>query len=266
MHYKAIISDFDGTLVGKDLIIPDSVKGAIRSLKNAQITFLIASGRSYYSFIAEACKDLGLTSPQITNGGAEIIDPKTDKVLSAEYIEEKIASQVIETLQKEQVAFWVEKRDGIYTVDGKERGVFGPIPFKKVAELSLTEIPKIGIFPFDDEIKEKRIETVLKDAFVNLHITKSYSPSGKSWDLTAAMANKQEAVLKVSRILGIDPKEIIGIGDGYNDFPLLEACGYKVAVENAHDELKAIADEIIPSYGQGGVGIFINNLLKNKKD
>jgi len=82
--------------------------------------------------------------------------------------------------------------------------------------------------------------------------------------VTAALANKNAAVLKVAKMLGISTTEIIGIGDGYNDFPLLEACGYKVATENANENLKAIADLIIPSYQNNGVQNFIKNFLKNR--
>lgn len=53
--------------------------------------------------------------------------------------------------------------------------------------------------------------------------------------------------------MGISTSEIIGIGDHYNDFPLLMACGFKVAMGNAVPELKAIADYIAPSVENNGL-------------
>ncbi len=47
--------------------------------------------------------------------------------------------------------------------------------------------------------------------------------------------------------------EIIGVGDSYNDFPLLMACGLKVAMGNAAPELKEIADYIAPTVEEDGV-------------
>jgi len=57
----------------------------------------------------------------------------------------------------------------------------------------------------------------------------------------------------VAEILGIKTDEIIAVGDGYNDFPFLMACGLKVAMGNAVPELKAIADYIAPSVDEDGI-------------
>ena len=54
---------------------------------------------------------------------------------------------------------------------------------------------------------------------------------------------------------------MIGIGDGYNDFPLLMACGLKIAMGNAVEDLKAIADFIVPSVEQDGVAHAINRFI-----
>ena len=62
-------------------------------------------------------------------------------------------------------------------------------------------------------------------------------------------------------MLNIKTDEIIGIGDGYNDFPLLMACGLKVAMGNAVEELKAIADYIAPSVEEDGVVDVINKFV-----
>jgi hypothetical protein len=56
---------------------------------------------------------------------------------------------------------------------------------------------------------------------------------------------------------------MIGIGDNFNDIPLLNACGYKVAMENAPDEVKQIADEVIPSFNTEGVAVFVEGILSN---
>lgn len=75
--YKAIICDFDGTLVGRNLIISDPVKQAIRLLKSKDVKFVIASGRSFNGLIKNASRELNLLAPQIVRGGSEIVDPST---------------------------------------------------------------------------------------------------------------------------------------------------------------------------------------------
>lgn len=259
--YRAVVCDFDGTLIGRDLLISDQVKQAIYLLRESNILFIIASGRCFNGLIKKACEELGLIAPQITRGGSEIVDPTKNKVIHTELIPNSEIARLITVLNKLNISYAVEKGEYIYTKGGESISGFGDILFKKLDDLELTDIPKVLIFPFKNSDKEKEFEEILNQQFDSLHITKSYSPVGKSWDITSAMANKQEAILKVARLLDISTNEIIGIGDGYNDFPLLMACGYKVAMKNAHQELKEVADRVIPSYEEDGVAIFLNELL-----
>jgi hydroxymethylpyrimidine pyrophosphatase-like HAD family hydrolase len=55
------------------------------------------------------------------------------------------------------------------------------------------------------------------------------------------------------KIMKLKPEEVVGVGDGYNDYPLLTACGVKVAMGDAPDELKEIADFIVPPQSEHGV-------------
>ena len=66
--------------------------------------------------------------------------------------------------------------------------------------------------------------------------------------------------LIVSKILNIDPSLMVGVGDGYNDYPLLSVCGFKVAMENAPKELKEIADLIVPDVEHDGLVTLIDSL------
>ena len=59
----------------------------------------------------------------------------------------------------------------------------------------------------------------------------------------------------------IEQYEIIGVGDGYNDFPLLMACGLKVAMGNATEDLKEIADYIAPTVDEDGVADVIEKFV-----
>ncbi len=260
-NYRAIISDVDGTLMGKDRTISQEVKNSIRKLKTSNVTFLVATGRNFYGLIKTACKELDLKAPQITAGGSEIVDPRTSEVISAEYIPNNEIKRLFDLLVSKNVAFWIEKDFCVYTKDAQEYPSLGPSVYKKLSNIKLNNVPKLGILPVEDVQIGEELEVRLKAEFKGLHVTKSFSPQGRTWDITGAMGNKQEAVLKVSRLLGILTQEIIGIGDGYNDFPLLEACGYKVAMDNANPELKEIADIVIPSLDEDGVAVFINGLL-----
>jgi hydroxymethylpyrimidine pyrophosphatase-like HAD family hydrolase len=80
-------------------------------------------------------------------------------------------------------------------------------------------------------------------------------------DITHARATKQLGVFELAKILDIETHEIIGVGDGHNDFPMLMACGLKVAMGNAVDDLKAIADYIAPTVDNDGVADVIEKFV-----
>ena len=55
---------------------------------------------------------------------------------------------------------------------------------------------------------------------------------------------------------------MVGMGDSYNDYPLFTACGYKIAMGNAPDELKEIADFIAPTVENNGTVVALEHLIK----
>ncbi len=59
---------------------------------------------------------------------------------------------------------------------------------------------------------------------------------------------------------GIDPKNTVIVGDGENDVDLFTVPGYKVAVANAHEKLKAHADEVTKKPSTQGVLEIIGKL------
>ena len=66
---------------------------------------------------------------------------------------------------------------------------------------------------------------------------------------------------ELGKILNIRTHEIIGIGDGPNDFPLLMASGLKVAMGNAIPDLKAIADYVTATVEEDGVAQVIEKFV-----
>ena len=73
MKYKAIISDFDGTLVNKRSELSPELIKAIHGYMAQGGHFCLATGRDFTGHIVQACQDLALAGPQIASGGAEIL-------------------------------------------------------------------------------------------------------------------------------------------------------------------------------------------------
>ncbi len=62
--------------------------------------------------------------------------------------------------------------------------------------------------------------------------------------------------------LDVSPDETVGVGDGENDFALLQACGFGAAVANAVPDLKAHADLVLLGEDGDGVTELVDRILR----
>lgn len=261
-RFKAWVVDFDGTLVDANFNLSSKVKDTIRDLLNEGYIFSIATGRPYQGIVKRICKDLGLTAPLIVSGGSEIIDPKIEQVLWAEYFPKAQAENLIKYFLQENFDFGVESEGYAVTPKNIERMEYGPdMVYKKFEDLNYEKVSKMVLFHVSSIGDPKEIEEMFGDRYKYLH----FVISGKEGlplvlGITSEKATKHMAVLELSKILNIDPKFMVGIGDGYNDYPLLSACGFKVAMDNAPQQLKDIADLIVPDVANNGLLVAINKL------
>jgi HAD superfamily hydrolase (TIGR01484 family) len=246
MQYKALICDVDGTLIPnkENAILSEKVKQAIA--KASQNVYVgIATARPLF-LLPYIVKELQLSGPSVINAGAEIIDLSTKKVL------------IEHLLEKEDLVFLLQRLEyfglAIRLDDGQQDMVFDKTK-------AYEHIMKIFSIAVSEEIADKLICETKNLAKVASHKVPSWNDGKFDIFFTNSQATKQHGVLEVAKLLGISTTEIIGIGDGHNDFLFLMACGFKVAMGNAVDDLKAIADYIAPSAEEDGVADVIHKFL-----
>lgn len=254
MKYKLVIADVDGTLFPPSEVIspapPKRLADAVERARQKGAEFTIASGRSLI-WIEEIIKGLDLKVPLILDNGARIYDPVKKSYVWESLVKEETAKKVLEILSKDKSLRIIVSDDGNR--------------FENIEQINKWKISKIlvlGITPG----KAKRLHDELRN-IPNISVTRSISGTGKksqSVHVTDADATKQVAAGKLMEFLGIRKEEIIGIGDSYNDFPLLMASGLKVAMANAVPELKEIADYIAPPYYEHGVVDVIEKYILKK--
>ena len=247
-QYKAIVSDIDGTLTPIKIAASPSQKviEAIQKLKKNNITFSLATGRPFH-LIEKIVKDLNLTSPMITDNGAVITDNKGG-VLWEAVLPYQEAGDILE----------ICKQYGFTRISTNNCNLDNPTSIPsgdKVRKISIHDIfPKAA-----DELIDK-----VGEKYKNIAISRAAAYKGEEYMdvyFSHAHATKQRAVLEYAQLLNMKPQEIIGVGDGYNDFPLLMACGLKVAMGNAVEDLKAIADYIAPTVDEDGLAHVIEKFL-----
>lgn len=255
MKYRAVIADVDGTLVmpGEYPAKKPSKKliSAVNATRERGVVFSLASARSLFG-VQKLIDYLNMDSLIILDNGAKIYDCGKKKYVWESYLESGDAKKTISYLSQ-------DKSLRIIIVDDDKR-------LEDISKVTKWKISKIVILNITPGKAEELYQTLRM--IPSVHVTKSISsddPPMESIHVTSINATKQMALYKFAEMLSIDPKEIIGIGDSYNDFPFLLACGLKVAMKNATDDIIAIADYIAPSYKNDGVAEVINKfILLNK--
>lgn len=244
MKYKAVLIDVDGTLVvnKKDGVPTQRVSEAINNASKL-VHIGVATSRCF-SGVSYLIPYLNLSGPSVLNGGAHVIDIIHKHV----YYEVSINTADSTRIQKE-----LQKRNlPVLMCDGTNDCT---LP-------SVLEKPHM-IFSqgMEDSLADSLIDSLSSLPKISVHKTRSWTKGKSDVLVTHASATKQHGILEVAKVLGITPQEIIGIGDGYNDFPLLMACGLKVAMGNAIPDLKEIADYIAPSVDEDGVAHVIEKFI-----
>lgn len=250
MKYELLLLDVDGTTVAsKGEALPS--ERVVNAVEKAQgkIRIALATGRPLD--LAQSVIDtLHLTGPSIFNGGAEIIDVSNGKVLRSQ----KLEVPALQELVKLALPFGYS----VYTDDDQYANALQEPE-------DITE-PAAKLF----------IEAVKTHDAINLLEQLNGVPSAEahpttSWEdgdvvdihITHEHATKRHGAEQLIALLGLTKDKVIAVGDGHNDMPLLEAAGLKVAMGNAPDEVKQLADYVAPSLADDGVADVIEKYILN---
>ncbi len=250
MKYKSLLLDVDGTLVpvGPNTIPSEKV---IESLKQAKKTVRVSlvSGRCL-DWLTEIFKVLDLTDPCIINGGSQIIDPKTKKILWERPINKEDVGKVLRIVERDKIPFVVSD-NGVEYANPSQDEFGNPLAIK--------------LSYFDSKEKSDRCLEILRTiSGISAHKTFSWDKDRKyrmDIYITHKEATKHQAAQELARILGIDTSEMIGVGDARNDVPLLNACGLKIAMGNADHKLKIGAHYIAPTVDEDGVAHVVEKFI-----
>jgi len=245
-QYKALILDVDGTLIPnkRDGMPSRKVKEAIGKASKL-IHIGVATSRPYF-MLSHIFEHLKLSGPSIISGGSQIIDTQSKKSLWEKTIRIQDFSIISRILKDMNISFFI--RDGNKDIDDLTRyAPKNPLAF--------------GALRLSSETVDSIIDKTSRIPTIVAHKVPDWKKGKYSLIITHVYATKQHGILEVAKILGINTHEIIGVGDGYNDMPLLMACGLKVAMGNAVEDLKAIADYIAPPVDEDGVSDVIEKFV-----
>ena len=123
--------------------------------------------------------------------------------------------------------------------------------FEKYADMRVSKITFRGVLP-SDELK------VLREMVGNVYVLPDYV------EIPATNCNKATAIKRICDYFGAEIHQSIAMGDSDNDFDMIGCAGIGVAMGNANERIKSIADFITSDCSQGGVADALDALIFRK--
>lgn len=248
-NYKALILDLDGTTIPMAGELPsDRVIQAVHKAQSKGAHVIIATGRIRQN-AEQAIQALGITEPCIFYNGAQLYHMGERRMLRQHCIEAEDMERLLKIFKGETIEISAE--------EGKVKFVERP------QDLHLDTMHIFGCYV--PRLTQKKAERYMRALSSFPHLRGLFHT--QTWDglpvvgVTHINASKQEAIAHVVSYLHINPKEIVAIGDGENDMPMVIAAGMGVAMGNAAECLKDVADYIAPSVEEDGVAHVIEKFF-----
>lgn len=249
MKYKAIISDFDGTLFSSQGVIPKENTEAIGEFVSRGGRFALCTGRMTASAIIMLEK-FPFNQLIAAYNGCEVWDNVNKKTLFSTGVSNEITKKIIQFAYEEGLLPFVYLGAEVFTDKRTDFSDFYADTCKvkvnavgnmvEFVEKNGQATPKVMLAGYPEQI-EKGLGKSMAKFGEQCEIAESYKGM---LDFMPKGCDKGLAVKALSEIWGISPQECIAIGDELNDAPMLKAAGLGVAMKNGREELKAVADAV----------------------
>lgn len=254
-----LLFDLDGTLLKTDKAISCKTINAINKCRDMGCLVGISTARSEGNserFITELKPDLVIAS-----GGA-IVRFRGNIIYEAGFTKE-------ETKKIIDAALYIGGEEREITVDTIDAHYWNykVSPIKQDASWG----ESIYTDYKDFEIESLKICVLLpKDCYAE-EIARSVNDcnwirfsDGEWYKFSKVQATKEMALSNIIKKLDLPLKDIIAFGDDYSDIGMLKMCGKGIAMGNAIDAVKEIANEVIGSNDNDGIAEWLENNILNK--
>lgn len=270
--YKLLALDLDGTTISPDGSVRPATIAAIRRALDAGLLIAFATGRNY-SESKPILDQIGHWPTSVFVGGAVVVDTDSGAVAHRTGMDAVLSTELVAAVKElGHAALCLQEGPGLpdYLVAGEPPEAFRYwVTTKGVAwDRFAGDTPaqhqhtiRIGVLA--DLAEAGRIEAALTERFgerVYLHnievpgtlnVVEIFDPS----------VNKWEGIKHIAARHGITPAKIIAVGDDRNDLHMIRHAGLGVAMGNAKDEVKQLADRVIGPNEQDGLAAFIHELV-----
>ena len=266
---KLICLDIDGTLLNDEKEISPVTKNALLKVQDKGIKLALSTGRADYG-VLEYIDELKLNEYggyiiSFNGGIIEKVENGNKEILFEKNIDKNLVREVLQYVKNTELSLYLYGKDILYTTsensyafDYSKKSANGKVEIiDNLHDVFFMDTPKIllsgenkTIHKYKDEIDKKfsdRLNHTFSDVFY--------------YELMPKNVNKGAGVKYLINYLGINKDEVLAFGDGENDIEMIKEVGYGIAMENAGENLKKIADYICESNNNDGVGKYIEKYV-----
>ena len=261
------ISDLDGTLLTNSAMISATCKDLINKAIDNKINFTIATARTPAT-VVNILKGINISMPIITMNGSTIYDMKTSKYIYYSTIENNLLAPLQALIKEENIDpfIYCMNDNHLFVYHNKLTHPYqisfynerNSTSYKTFVEKPLPDDSQVLYFTIMDyENKVDSLYKRIKD-IEGLSITKyrdTYNKDIINLEIYHSSSSKANAIKYLKNYFHFD--KLITFGDNLNDIPMFQVSDECYAVENAVDELKQIATNIIGANTEDSVAHFI---------
>ncbi len=262
MSYRLIVADLDGTLKSESKpTFTTRVLDAVNRAQARGVHVVMATGRMFRT--AEPfIRDLDLEFA-ICDHGATIYDLQSGETVFEKRVPPELVREV-GTFAARNLTLTVCADGELYTnhIDADAaKEPYAVNHLHHVPDFSALAVEPQKILFLNDDATTDRIFPQLKLRFGDyMQVVRA---STRRVELTHRDTSKGNAAAWLAQRWRISREQVISIGDQDNDRSMIEWAGLGVAMGNAIEAVKAIADFIAPSAEEDGAAVVIEKFILN---
>lgn len=275
---KLVALDMDGTLFNDKLEITEENQRAIRAAIGSGTHVIISTGRPYVALPIEKLTDLGIRYVITSNGGGVYRIPEKECVYSS-CMPPEVIVPIIRHLQTKDIQYDAFISGNRYRESDRQHLVERMTQFPEatrqmvktnatfvdnlaafIEERSLdVEKMTINFYPLPDGTYKDR-DDVWSYLSANPQIT-ALCGGYMNVEYTMAGTTKAMGLRFLADMLDVPMECTMACGDTQNDADIMQAAAIGVAMGNASDDIKAIADFVTKSNNDSGVAYAIDKFV-----
>ncbi len=227
---------------------------------------LLVTGRMFQS-VRRYALEAGIEDPVVCYQGAVVAEPASGKWLRHEPIPLELAREAIAALEEEGFSLNCYVGDELYVAEvtpgARRYAEFQDLQLHPVGPLLvwLREPPTKLVVIDDPEVLDDLEQRMIARFDGRLYISKSLP---HFLEFASPNVTKAAGLDFLAGHLGFTRERTVAFGDGENDVELVGWAGYGVAVENAHDRVKEVADFVCPPVTEEGVAQVLESYLDSR--